>query len=363
MLFAMHNTAAPQTVLVADDDPAIHAIFRRLVKPMGVRLISCLDGDSVEARVHEDPPDLIFLDVFMPGRDGIDVCRQLRRSPPASLIPILMLSARGDLDDRIKGLEAGANDYLVKPVELAEMGAKVKTYLELSRMQKKLIESERRRAVTGLLRGLAHQFNNILCGISGTAQVMDLRVAADHPVKEYCRTIVQYSHRAATISQQLLVLAGARRDSGDSSVTDVLEACKSAWDASMAGTSRNHKLDTRCTIPSGVRLRMGGADLQSALFHLMQNAVHAMSEGGDIKLDMWLQDNAAIVELSDTGRGMTPEEQAKAVEPFYQNWDRPSDAGLGLPFVRALAEEVGGSLELDSITGQGTRVRLSVPAG
>jgi DNA-binding response OmpR family regulator len=363
MLLSMTNISAPQTVLVADDDPSIHAIFRRLVKPMGVRLISCLDGESVEARVHEDPPDLVFLDVFMPGRDGIDVCRQLRKNPPTSLVPILMLSARGELDDRLKGLEAGANDYLVKPVELAEVVAKVRTYLELSRLQKKLIESERRRAVTGLLRGLAHQFNNILCGISGTAQVMDLRVAADHPVKEHCRTIVQYSHRAATISQQLLVLAGARRDSGDSSVTDILESCKSAWDASMSGTSRNHKLETKCTIPSGVRLRMGSADMQSALFHLMQNAVRAMTEGGTIHLDMWLEDHSAFIEISDTGKGMTSEEQAKAMEPFYQNWDRPSDAGLGLPFVRALAEEVGGSLDLDSITGQGTRVRLSVPAG
>lgn len=357
----MTTNSSAQTVLVADDDPGIHAVFRRLVKPLGVRLISCLDGDSVEARVLEEHPDVIFLDVLMPGRDGIDVCRQLRTSPMTSLIPILMLSMRVELDDRLKGLEAGANDYLVKPIEIAEVVAKVRTYLELSRMQKKVIEAERRRAVTGLLRGLAHQFNNILCGISGTAQVMDLRVAPDSPIKEQCRTIVQYSHRAATISQQLLVLAGARRDSGDSSVTDILEASRSAWDASMSGTARNHKLDTKCSIPSGVRLRMGVADLQASLFHLMQNAVRAMTEGGTIALDLWLEGNQARIELSDTGKGMTPEEQSKSVEPFYQNWDRPSDAGLGLPFVRALVEEVGGSLELTSITGKGTRVSLCVP--
>ena len=359
----MTANSTPQTVLVADDDPGIHAIFRRLLKPMGVQLQSCLDGDSVEARALENHPDLIFLDVLMPGRDGIDVCRQLRRNPPTALTPILILSARGELDDRVKGLEAGANDYLVKPVEMAEVVAKVRTYLELARMQRKVIEAERRRAVTGLLRGLAHQFNNILCGISGTAQVMDLRVAGDHPVKEHCRTIVQYSHRAATISQQLLVLAGARRDSGDSAIPDILEACKSAWEASMAGTPRHHKLETRCLIPSAVRLRMGAADLQAALFHLMQNAVHATGEGGTITLDLWMDGDSGIVELTDTGRGMTTEEQAKALEPFYQNWDRPSDAGLGLPFVRALVEEVGGGLELTSATGQGTRVRLRIPLG
>ncbi len=350
-----------QTVLVADDDPAIHAVFRRLLKPMGVRLVSCLDGDSVESRAQEEHPDLVFLDVLMPGQDGTDVCRQLRKASQTALVPILMLSASGDLDDRLKGLDAGANDYIVKPIELAEVIAKVRTYLELSRMQKKLIEVERRQAVTGLLRGLAHQFNNILCGISGTAQVMDLRVAADSPIKEQCRTIVQYSHRAATISQQLLVLAGARRDSGESTVTDLLETASSAWEASMSGTVRIHKLEMKCSVPSFVRLRMGAADLQSALFHLMQNAVRAMQEGGDVRLDMWLEGTFAHLELADAGRGMTQEEQAKALEPFYQNWDRPSDAGLGLPFVRALAEEVGGFLELASHMGKGTRVTLKIP--
>lgn len=359
----MNTVSNAQTVLVADDDPAIHAVFRRLLKPMGVHLVSCLDGDSVETRMHEEHPDLVFLDVLMPGKDGIDVCRDLRKTSASSLVPILMLSARGELDDRIRGLEAGANDYLVKPIHLAEVVAKVRTYLEISRMQKKLIESERRRAVTGLLRGLAHQFNNILCGISGTAQVLDLRIPADSPIKEQCKTIVQYSHRAATISQQLLVLAGARRDSGDSAVSDLMEASRSAWEASMAGTARMHKLETKCSIPSSVRLRMGVADLQSALFHLMQNSVRAMKEGGVVFLDMWMENSGAILELSDTGRGMTTEEQAKALEPFYQNWDRPSDAGLGLPFVRALAEEVGGSLDLTSFTGKGTRVTLRIPVG
>jgi len=359
----VNTVSNAQTVLVADDDPAIHAVFRRLLKPMGVHLVSCLDGDSVETRMHEEHADLVFLDVLMPGKDGIDVCRDLRKTSASSLVPILMLSARGELDDRIRGLEAGANDYLVKPIHLAEVVAKVRTYLEISRMQKKLIESERRRAVTGLLRGLAHQFNNILCGISGTAQVLDLRIPSDSPIKEQCKTIVQYSHRAATISQQLLVLAGARRDSGDSAVSDLMEASRSAWEASMAGTARMHKLETKCSIPSSVRLRMGVADLQSALFHLMQNSVRAMKEGGVVFLDMWMENSGAILELSDTGRGMTTEEQAKALEPFYQNWDRPSDAGLGLPFVRALAEEVGGSLDLTSFTGKGTRVTLRIPVG
>lgn len=357
----MSSEFPTQTILVADDDPGIHAIFRKLLKPLGVQLISCLDGPSAEERAVQEHPDLVFLDVLMPGRDGTEVCRNLRCSPATAVVPILLLSSHGEPKDRLRGLEAGANDYLVKPVELPEVAAKVRTYLELSHLHRKLVESERRRAVTGLLRGLAHQFNNILCGISGTAQILDLRVDAKDPAKELARTIVQYSQRAATISQQLLVLAGARRDSGDASHRDVDEALRSAWDASLAGTQRTHRLDLRGTLPGEVRLRMGSADLQACLFHIMQNAVHAMPTGGNVLLTLSAQDRAASFSLTDTGRGMTQSEMEKALEPFYQNWDRPSDAGLGLPFVRALVEEIGGSLEMHSVQGEGTTVLLRIP--
>jgi DNA-binding response OmpR family regulator len=350
-----------QTVLVADDDPAIHAIFRKLLKPFEVRLVSCLDGASIESRALEERPDLVFLDVIMPGKDGIEVCRTLRSSPGTSLVPILLMSARGELRDRLNGLEAGANDYMVKPVEVPEVVAKVRTYLELSRLHRKLLESERRRAVTGLLRGLAHQFNNILCGISGTAQILDLRVQTGDPAKELARTIVQYSHRAATISQQLLALAGARRDNGDSTFQDVAETIRSAWDAAQSGTSRTHRLEIQGRIPPGIRLQMGSADLQACLFHVMQNSIRAMPEGGEIVLEVSCLDDRLALSLSDVGRGMTQSEMDKSLEPFYQNWDRPADAGLGLPFVRALVEEAGGAIDLRSRLGEGTTVSLRIP--
>ncbi|HXP91626.1 MAG TPA: hybrid sensor histidine kinase/response regulator [Fibrobacteria bacterium] len=350
-----------QTILVADDDPAIHAIFRKLLKPLGVRLVSCLDGTSAEVRALDERPDLVFLDVLMPGRDGTEVCRTLRGSAATATVPILMLSGRGSPEERLLGLESGANDYLVKPVEVSEVSAKVRTYLEISRLHRKLVESERRRAVTGLLRGLAHQFNNILCGISGTAQIMDLRLEPDDPTKDLARTIVQYSHRAATISQQLLVLAGARRDSGDATGPDLQEAVRSAWEASLSGTARMHRLDLTGTLPEGIRLRMGAADLQACLFHVMQNSVRAMPDGGVVALEVSSRERITLLSLRDKGRGMTPTEVENAMEPFYQNWDRPADAGLGLPFVRALVEEIGGHLELQSVLGEGTVVRLGIP--
>ncbi|MBK8802664.1 MAG: response regulator [Fibrobacteres bacterium] len=350
-----------QTVLVADDDAAIHAIFRRLLKPLGTRLISCRDGTSACEQALAQVPEIIFLDVVMPGMDGTDLCRKLRETPATAIVPIILLSSLGEPTDRLKGLEAGANDYLVKPIALPEVLAKVRTYLQLSTLHRKAIEIERRRAVTGLLRGLAHQFNNILCGLSGSAQVLDRRLGGDHPAKDQVKVIVQYSQRAATISQQLLVLAGARHDLGSAGSKELSEAIRSAWESALTGIARSHRMVVTGSIEPGVRLKIGEADLQACLFHVLQNALRASPQGGEIQIQIQPEASAIRLGITDLGCGMTQQELAKSMEPFHQNWDRPSDAGLGLPFVRALMEDCGGSLELASVKGSGTTATLRIP--
>lgn len=348
-----------QTVLVADDDPTIHALFRRILHGDHIRLLTCLDGEKALELAQSAAPDLIFLDVLMPKLDGLDVCKHLRTLPSTALTPILFLSGRAA--DRLKGLDLGANDYLLKPVDIAELRAKCRTYLRLSTLQKQFIEMERRRAVTGLLRGLAHQFNNILCGLSGAAQVLDLRVPPDSNLRANCRTIVQYSQRAATLSQQLLVLAGARREVGECRTQEMVESSRTAWEAAQAGTSRDHQLKIDCLISADTRIGMGAADFQTCLFHLMQNAIHSMPSPGIVSLDFQLEADILRVALVDHGRGMSPLELQQALEPFVQNRDRPSDAGLGLPFVRALLEEAGGSLRMESKLDSGTTAILTLP--
>jgi DNA-binding response OmpR family regulator len=356
----MKPATGQQTVLVADDDPTIHVLFRKILHSTGgIRLLTCLDGKEAQRLALEHQPDIIFLDVLMPEIDGLDVCRHLRSQPSTALTPILFLSGRAS--DRLRGLELGANDYLLKPVDIAELKAKCRTYLRLSALQKKFVEMERRRTVTGLLRGLAHQFNNILCGLSGAAQVLDLRMPPESSLRDNCRTIVQYSQRAATLSQQLLVLAGARREVGECRTQEMLESAHTAWEAAQSGTPRIHELQTTCHIPSDVRIAMGAADFQACLFHLMQNSIRSMEAPGTILLHLDRDGTQLVATLTDQGRGMTPQELHQALDPFVQNRDRPSDAGLGLPFVRALVEESGGTLELESSPLQGTRAVIHLP--
>jgi two-component system response regulator MprA len=113
-------------ILVVDDDPEIVGFLKRGLTFEGYTVETAGDGAEALAKIREREPDLVILDVMMPGMDGIEVARRLRQ---ASAIPILMLTAKGTVADRVAGLDSGADDYLVKPFAFDELLARMRSLL------------------------------------------------------------------------------------------------------------------------------------------------------------------------------------------------------------------------------------------
>jgi len=114
----------PERVLVVDDDAPVRRMLRRTLAAEGLEVVAAADGGRALAAAERDPPDLVVLDVSMPGMDGLAVCRRLRAAGVAA--PVLMLTARDAVEDRVAGLDAGADDYLVKPFAPAELLARIR---------------------------------------------------------------------------------------------------------------------------------------------------------------------------------------------------------------------------------------------
>jgi two-component system, OmpR family, response regulator len=117
------------TVLVVDDDPTVSDVVTRYLEREGYEVDAVDDGSLALERARAHWPDLVVLDLMLPGVDGLEVCRQLRELAP---VPVIMLTARGDEDDRVVGLELGADDYIAKPCELRELMARIRSVLRRS---------------------------------------------------------------------------------------------------------------------------------------------------------------------------------------------------------------------------------------
>jgi two-component system phosphate regulon response regulator PhoB len=116
-------------ILVVEDEEPLAMLLQYNLEAEGFRVVSAQKGDEAEIAVAEDPPDLIILDWMLPGISGLELCRRLRSGRHARAIPIIMLTARGEESDRIRGLTTGADDYVVKPFSVPELMARVKAIL------------------------------------------------------------------------------------------------------------------------------------------------------------------------------------------------------------------------------------------
>ncbi|CAN5158938.1 adenylate/guanylate cyclase domain-containing protein [soil metagenome] len=127
-------------ILAVDDEPANLALLRKLLKHQGYDVVEAVDGNSALEAIDRHGPDLVCLDVMMPGLDGIAVCQKLRREPRHAGLPILLLTALNRPEDKARGLEAGANDFLSKPFDESELSARLRSLLRTKALQDRLAD-------------------------------------------------------------------------------------------------------------------------------------------------------------------------------------------------------------------------------
>src|ERR1700757_1015941 len=129
-------------VLVVDDNPDMVELMRELLASRGYDVVAVPDADEAEIEVRRHLPDLILSDVIMPGRSGYELCQQLKEDPDTRLIPFLLITGLSDREDKVKGIEAGADDFLNKPIFPSELFARVKSLLKLKEFTDELETAE-----------------------------------------------------------------------------------------------------------------------------------------------------------------------------------------------------------------------------
>jgi len=121
--------AKEQKILIVDDNTDNLEILRAYLESRGYTIVEAPDGQSALVKMEEEQPDLVLLDVMMPGMDGWQVCRTIKNHPDYGNTKVVMVTAKGGYEDKFEGMRSGADDYVVKPVDLKELGEKVERNL------------------------------------------------------------------------------------------------------------------------------------------------------------------------------------------------------------------------------------------
>jgi CheY-like chemotaxis protein len=193
-------------ILVVDDLPQNLELVEALLAPLGYCIATASNGTEGLRKAKEETPDLILLDVTMPGLDGYEVCRRLKADAETACIPVLMLTGLSGREEMLRALEAGADDFLSKPFGGLELVIRVRSLLRLRKLHDRA-EAYRRKAAVGEMAGaIAHELRNPLAITSAAAQIL-LKKGADPGLRQECgEKIRAAANRVATLIEDLLRL-------------------------------------------------------------------------------------------------------------------------------------------------------------
>ena len=359
-------------ILVVDDSEANRVLLREILELDGHRVVIATDGPGALLAARADGPDLVLLDVSMPGMDGLEVCRGLRADPATASLPVILVTALADRNHRLEGIAAGANDYLTKPIDRPDLLLRVRNALRLRKLHNELVAQYRKLQALEQLRDsmvhmLVHDLRSPLTGISVYLQMSRARIEelGDAQLGE------DFEEMSRSVTQL-----------GDM-VSDVLDVSRFEADAMPLQPSavdlRTLAADAVAYLGRGVHgsvaIHAAAGPVQAVvdpdiirrvIANLVGNAVKFAPRGGQIRLEVAEGSTGPEIRVTDTGPGIPPEFHQRIFEKFGQaNGNGNSAArssGLGLAYCKLAVQAHGGRIGVVSAPGEGSTFWFTLPS-
>ncbi|MEE9543303.1 MAG: response regulator [Thermodesulfobacteriota bacterium] len=346
-------------ILIVDDDEQSRLLLSVRMETDGYDTDSAADG--VEAlEVLEGPlPDLILLDLIMPRMNGFQLLKELKEKERTRYIPVLMITAMVNTDDKIKGLELGAEDFISKPYNMFEVSARIKSFLRTRGLQSRLRETEKMAAFGEIVDGIAHELRNPLATIGGLARRLARGDMEKEREEEYAEKILTSVERIESMVQRIADFKEVlvqKRTPGQ--LNAVLKSALEEVKPRVGKAGIELAVEFEKELP---QLNMDSASLKIALKNILQNSIEAIDGAGWIKVHTLLKKDEGVVALtiSDSGRGMDLAFIDKVFNPFQSS--KMSGAGLGLTISSRVVHDHGGAIDIKSEVGKGTVFTLEFP--
>ncbi|WP_315784629.1 sensor histidine kinase [Fischerella sp. JS2] len=419
----MPNTSNTGFILIVDDNPTNLSVLCEALNSEGFRFRVAVDGESAIAQVERNQPELILLDVQMPGIDGFETCRRLKANPVSQNIPIIFTTALNDIESKTKGFALGAVDYIPKPFAQEEVIARVRVHLRLKQLtesleqqvsdrtatlkkaQVQLVQQEKLSTLGELIAGVAHEINNPISFIAsnlppleeyiaGVSEIIQLyqqeypnptsrittaieRLDLDFVLEDMFKILESLkvgSERIENISTSLRTFC--RSDSALKTPADLHEGLDSTL------MILQHRLKGNSDRPSIEVIRNYGdlpevncyiGQMNQVFMNILANAIDALDEAitqgkisdsiPQIQITTEVDtEQWAVIRIADNGMGIPEPIQQRLFEPLFTTKPVGKGTGLGLSIAHQIVvEKHNGELVVNSQPGKGTEFIIKIP--
>jgi signal transduction histidine kinase len=362
------NEAAPSrttaTILIVDDTPANLALIVEYLEARHFRMLVAQGGDEGLQRAALVQPDLILLDAIMPGIDGFEVCRRLKARESTRDIPVIFMTSLSDTQDKLTGFAVGAVDYVVKPLQVEEVMARVNAQLALRTMHRQLTAANRE--LEAFTYSVSHDLRAPLRAISSFAQIMhkDHREGLGQEGGQCLDRIIATSTRMATLIEDLLLYARTARAIEKAvpvPLAPLAQHLTTIFGERIASAGARVEILEPLATPLGEPTLIG-----QILNNLVDNALmYRCTEGTPhVRITSKRVGGHVLIQVADNGIGIEPEYHEKIFQVFQRlhGRDEYPGTGLGLAIVAKAVRVMEGEVSVESALGRGSTFTVRLPA-
>lgn len=355
-------------LLIVDDSPVNLQLLAGMFRQSDFKVRPVTSGELALQTARHEPPDLILLDINMPGMNGFEVCERMKADEALKGIPIIFITALDEVADKVKAYRVGGVDYVTKPFQFEEVEARVRTHLALCRQERQLQArltklKEYQRLSENLVAMIVHDIGSPLAAIQTG---LDILRQTPPVAPATVAVLLENSSKACHKVQRMIatLLDVARLEAGQMptqrTAHDLVVTLRTSAEAiaTLAGARMVH-----LELPTSFQTVYDEDIVGRVVGNLLFNAFKHTAPNGTIKLALVADEAAARVSVTDNGRGIPREFHQKVFEKFSQVElrDKVAGTGLGLAFCKLAVEAHGGQIGVESELGQGSTFWFTLP--
>ena len=352
-----------KTILLIDDDQQVRAMFGLALRKSGYHVIEADSGVTGLAMAQQHLPDLILSDINMPGGDGSTLLRDIRRDPELKSKQVVLFTGRPDLVTPRKGMEEGADDFLVKPVDLKTLLSCVEARFRRASISWRVEDQMVAQLRSTVPPNLPHEIFTPLTGIIGLMEILrsDFPALAPEEVQDIHNDIYQSALRLHRTLRNYLLILDLQTATSEAVPTlsprEVEESIQGGVTEALRLNNRKEDVTVRVKICS---ISIKPSDLSRMVEELVDNACKFSRQGTPVKVE--LEADGRLI-ITDEGRGLTAEEIAHigAFHQFDRKKHEQQGLGLGLVLVQKLAAQHKAEFFMKSKPGEGTQAQIAFP--